>query len=171
VKPGPLVAGEATVFLGLLKSADRDRVGIGAFMHLYQALEFCIDQIFGWGVKKIAREQLDTWDMKDKLSRITGELHRLSLLDAECLRTLPSRASLHRLADGCRDFLSALNVEFDANAPWHKLLYKCRNIIVHNQIMMMKVPNVPLQALVATLRTASIEILFCFAVPAVVEAA
>lgn len=171
VKPGRLVAREAAVFLSLLKSADRDRVGIGAFMHLYQALEFCIDHIFGWGVKRIARERLDTWEMKNQLSRITGESHRLSLLDAECLPTLPSRASLNQLADVCRDFLSALTVEFDPDAPWHKLLYKCRNIIVHNQIMMMKVPNVPLQTLVATLRAASIEILFCFAMPATAEAA
>lgn len=48
-------------------------------------------------------------------------------------------------------------------------LNKCRNIIVHNQIMMMKVPNAPLQALTSTLRTASIEILFSFAMPAIAE--
>jgi hypothetical protein len=161
-KPGPLVAREAAVFLSLLKSADRDRVGIGAFMHLYQALEFCIDHIFGWGVEKIARQRLDTWEMKNQLSQITGEPYRLSLLDAEYLRTLSSRATLNDLADGCRDFLSALSVEFDGDTPWHKLLYKCRNIIVHNQIMMMKVPNVPLQTVVNTLRAAAIEILFCF---------
>lgn len=165
VKPGPLVAQESAVFLSLLKSADRDRVGIGAFMHLYQALEFCIDHIFGWRVEKIAKDGLDIWEMKDQLSRITGESHRLSLLDSECLRTLPSRATLSDLADSCRDFLKALQVEVDTDAPWHKLLYRCRNIIVHNQIMMMKVPGIPLQPLVATLRAASIEILFCFALP------
>ncbi len=168
-KPGKLVEDEAAVFLSLLRSADRDRLGIGAFMHIYQAIEFCIDHIFGWGVKKIAVDQPDTWEMKNRLSQITGEAHRLSLLDADCLSTLPSRDSLNQLADCCRDFLKALNVEFSEESPWHKLLYRSRNIIVHNQIMMMKVQNLPLQELVSALRTASMEILFSFAKPTALE--
>lgn len=161
-KPGDLVAGEAAVFLSLLKGADRDRLGVGAFMHLYQALEFCIDHIFSWGVEKIANEGLDTWDMKAELSKITGETHRLGLLDSQCLASLPSRSILNDLADRSKNFLIALGVEPDADAAWYKLLYKCRNIIVHNQIIMMKTPDVPLQDLVAILRTASMEILFSF---------
>lgn len=170
-KPGQLVAQEAAVFLSLLKSADRDLMGIGAFMHLYQTLEFCIDHIFSWGVARIAQQQLDTWEMKSQLSQITGEPYRLSLLDLEHLRTLSSRATLNDLSDSCREFLRALNVEFDSNMHWHKLLYKCRNIIVHNQIMMMKVPNAPLKMLITTLRTASVEILFCFRAGVTEEAA
>lgn len=171
VKPGDLVAGEATVFLGLLRNADRDRLGVGAFMHLYQALEFCIDHIFGWGIEKIASESLDTWDMKAELSKITGESHRLSLLDSQYLPSIPSRSSLNDLARSSRGFLTPLGIDFDDDAPWYKLLYKCRNIIVHNQIMMMKTPQVPLQDLVATLRAASIEILFSFTKPDAVTAA
>ncbi len=164
-KPGDLVAGEAAVFLSLLKSADRDRLGVGAFMHLYQALEFCIDHIFGWGVAKIASQGLDTWGMKAELSKITGESHRLGLLDSQYLSGLPSRSIFSDLSACSREFLSALKVDFQPDAPWHKLLYKCRNIIVHNQIMMMKTPNVPLQDLVTTLRAASMEVLFSFTKP------
>jgi hypothetical protein len=166
VKPDDLVASEAAVFLNLLKSADRDRLGVGAFMHLYQALEFCIDHIFGWGVEKIANEGLDTWDMKAELSKITGESYRLGLLDSQYLPGLPSRSVLNDLAQESREFLAALGVGLDPDATWHKLLYKCRNIIVHNQIMMLKTDHVPLRDLVITLRAASMEILFSFTKPA-----
>ncbi len=165
-KPGDLVASEATVFLNLLRSADRDRLGVGAFMNLYQIFEFCIDHIFGWGVEKIANEGLDTWGMKSELSKITGESHRLGLLDSQCLPGLPNRNTLNDLAQGSREFLTALGVAFDADAAWHKLLYKCRNIIVHNQMAMIKTSHVPLHDLIVTLRAASIEILFSFARPA-----
>lgn len=171
VKPGDLVANEATVFLNLLRNADRDRLGVGAFMNLYQIFEFCIDHIFGWGVEKIANEGLDTWGMKSELSKITGESHRLGLLDSQCLPGLPNRNILNDLAQGSREFLIALGIDFDADAPWHKLLYKCRNIIVHNQIAMIKRSHVPLHDLIVTLRAASMEILFSFARPAAAIAA
>lgn len=160
--PGNLVAAESSIFLSLLKSADRDQLGVGAFMHLYQTLEFCIDHIFSWRIEEIAREGLDTWSMKEQLSKITGGSHRLGLLDTKYLSALARRSCLNELSEGSRRFLTALGMEFELDAPWHKLLYKCRNIIVHNQMMMMKTANVPLQELVQTLRSASFEILFSF---------
>ena len=172
IKPGPRVAGEATVFLSLFKSADRDQTGVGAFLHLYQALEFCIDHIFGWDVTRIGHDtSLDTWAMKEQLSRITGETYRLSLLDARFLRALPSRAPLNQLAQACSNFLKALEIEFETDAPWFKLLYKSRNIIVHNQMKMMKATSVPLRDLITTLREAAIEILFYFSMSEQIQAA
>lgn len=165
MKPGPLVADDAQVFLNLVRSADHDRVGVGAFMHLYQAMEFCIDHIFNWGVSQIAKESLDTWEMKARLSEITGESHRLGILDAHCLGEIRSRGSLIELQGSCSDFLNKLSVEHDASWSWHRLLYKCRNIVVHNQVKMLKASAVPLQHLNTCLRAAALDILFAFSLP------
>lgn len=161
-KPGQLASSDAPVFLSLIQSADRDPVGVGAFMHLYQILEFCIDNIFDWGVNAIATESLDTWTMKARLSEITGESYRLSVLDTDCLKTLHSREPLNILRASCSEFLTKLDIIHDETNPWYKLLYKCRNVIVHNQIKMLKSSSVTLSELNTCLRAAALEVLFAF---------
>ncbi len=164
-KPGEIVTADAAIFLNLIKSADQDRIGVGAFMHLYQAMEFCIDHIFSWGIEKIAHSNFDTWEMKNRLSEITGEKHRLRILDTECLSSLQNRTSLSELRDSCQMFLTAVGVDYKEDSGWYSLLYKARNIIVHNQIKMMRAATVPLTELNSCLRVASLDILFAFDKP------
>lgn len=163
--PGKILSSEAWVFLDLFKSVDQGHSLIGSFMSLYQALEFCIDHIFTWEVARIADSNLNTWDMKSELSKVTGESHRLGILDIECINGLKSRSILRDLAEVCREFLHSLEIDVDEDAPWYKLLYKCRNVLVHNQLMMLKKRDVPLSDLVTSFREASIEILFAFSKP------
>ena len=163
--PSELIATEADVFIKLIKNADRDQIGIGAFLSLYQALEFCIDHIFSWSVTEIATSGVDVWELKSRLFDATSEKQRLAVLDSKCLANLRSRESLAALKESCGRFLSSVSVEYKEDADWFSLLYKARNIIVHSQIKMMRTDSVPLKELNMCLRAAAFDILFAFDKP------
>ncbi|MDP4005776.1 hypothetical protein [Methylobacterium sp. NEAU K] len=166
--PDEIILSESVVLRQLFKSADADITGVGAFLLMYQAFEFCIDHIFAWAMHELARGGLTTWDMKARLSEVTGERFRLGVLDSKCLTRLTSRSSLDELKESSKIFLLAVGVEDQLeDQGWASLVYKVRNVIVHNQIKMMKAPQATLFDLNRALRQACLDILLSFSKPTV----
>jgi hypothetical protein len=159
-KVSPVFCNETSIIKDLICISDMHRSSIGSFLSLYQALEFCIDCIFEWGVHQISTMNLDTWQLKDQLSRITTERRRLAILDSCCLSRMTSRTSLTDLKDSCIVFLQKLGVGEVNDMNWHQALYKVRNIFVHNQIKMMKSQNSYDEQFYSVFRKAVLDVIF-----------
>lgn len=160
---------DVEIFYNLIRQADRETNSVGSFLIYYQMIEYCIDKIFQIEIKKLPLIEVDTWELKEKLSNLTGEVARIGMLDQIYLISNARRQKFSILKQECQDLLKNLD-ESEAEVPditWYKALYKVRNMVVHNQMCFHRqAGKMDLQAINKALRAACLEALFCFS-PAV----
>lgn len=150
----------------LLKNADEDNSEIGKFIQYYQFFEYMILKIFEWGIPHVANSGVSPWEMRDLLNDLGGERKRLSRLAAHCVPDLDDRKNQSLLADACRDFLDAVEIDHENKEAWHSVLYLVRNSVVHNQFRLLSPEYMKSLILVnKRLRAVSLDYFFNFQEP------
>ena len=122
-------AEDLKILATLLKNADHDNSEIGKFIQLYQYFEYMLKLVFEWGIPEASGEGLTAWDVKERLTELGREKHRLSLVDRVCTPGLTDRASRQEVQAACVKFLDLISADFKESQPWYSLLYKVRSCI------------------------------------------
>jgi hypothetical protein len=156
---------DAHIFVKLFKAAERTGGESGTFIILYQVLEYCIEKVFEWGISGLVDNEISTRELKKRLSSITTEIYRLNILNTYCLSGGVDRKPMVSLAAEACKLLAALEVKLEEGRDWPALLYAVRNIVVHNQVRLMKIDLRSLDEINAVLKDVCLEIIFHFQRP------
>lgn len=154
------------VLATLLKNADQDNSEIGKFIQYYQFFEYMLKLVFEWGIPEASGEGLSAWAVRERLTQLGGEKHRLSLIDRVCSPGHRDTASRHEAKAACAKFLSLISADFKKEQPWYSLLYRVRSCIVHDQFSMLRSEYIrELGELNSSLRKVALDVLFYFEKP------
>ncbi len=166
-RPKSILPEDLELLRQLLRNADLDNSKIGKFIQYYQFFEFMISKIFSWGIPQVYNDEgLTPWSIRERLEKIGGEKRRLSLLNSKCVPKLERRENLTQLKQVCSDLLQKLEIPFSEDAAWYTLLYRVRNSVVHDQILILKSGAINELSTVNTcLRQASLDLVFSFEQP------
>ncbi|MBB2203887.1 hypothetical protein [Gluconacetobacter takamatsuzukensis] len=154
----PVIGEDIGVIFQLLRQSDTDTSEVGRFLKLYQLIEYSIEKVYAWSIKALLGMDISSWRLKKKLATITADRSRLGILAAHCLQPTVNRVAFDALAVACRELLGDLGEELEDGGSWHHLLYNVRNIVVHDQIKLIRTPNDFLPALNDALRDACFEL-------------
>lgn len=129
-----------------------------------------LDSERGWGSHAsgltYATTPLTPWLVKERLEKIGQEKRRLHLLDSHCVPAIGRRDGLDDLKSACVKLLVKLNIAHDEKSQWTVLLYKVRNSVVHNQILLLKSNALEdLGEVNQSIRRAALDLLFSFEKP------
>lgn len=131
------LAHKENIIKSLLALATIQKSPFSKYLMIYQIIEILINDIFTKEMEAIKSDKSFTssaWDMKKKLSEITTERHRISLLHDHYQ---PERKDqcFSVFTDKVSSFLQEHTPsEVDSGAKnWPQAVYKLRNSIVHNQ--------------------------------------
>lgn len=153
-----VIKDDISVIYSVISSSDDDRSEVGRFIRLYQIMEYCLEAVYSWGLSSLLKAGFSSWKLKKKLGELTGERYRLGVLVSHCLSKPLSSSPFDLLAEECRNFLTALSEDAD-DQSWQKLLYAVRNVVVHDQIRMLRAVNVPLTSINRHLRQVCFEVI------------
>lgn len=156
--PSPVLDEDIEVIFQLLRQSDADTSEAGRFLRLYQLIEYSIEKVYSWSLRALLGMEMSSWRLKKRLSAITADRSRLGILAAHCLHPTVNRAALDALAVTCRDLLKDLGEKITGQETWDFLLYSVRNVVVHDQIKLIRTPNDYLPSLNDTLREVCLEL-------------
>lgn len=154
----PVLDEDIEVIFQLLRQSDADTSEAGRFLRLYQLIEYSIEKVYSWSLRALLGMEMSSWRLKKRLSAITADRSRLGILAAHCLHPTVNRAALDALAVTCRDLLKDLGEKLTGQETWDFLLYSVRNVVVHDQIKLIRTPNDYLPSLNDTLREVCLEL-------------
>ncbi len=155
----PVIDEDIDVIFQLLRQSDADPSEVGRFLKLYQLIEYSIEKVYAWGIKALSEMDISSWRLKKKLSAITADRFRLSILAAHCLQPTVNQVAFDAVAVACRELLEDLGEELEGSRSWHHFLYNVRNIVVHDQIKLIRTPNDFLPTLNDALRDVCFELI------------
>lgn len=156
---------EEFLFWQLIKMAAGSGWESGSFLILYQCLEFSIQRVFDWGMVNISPSGISPWDLKERLSKLVNEQFRLNALSNRCLGGKVDNEILDLVMFECRATLSALGEPVDKHTNWVSALYSLRNLVIHNQIKLMRLTNVSLRGVNIALARLCLEIISSLSKP------
>lgn len=156
---------EEELFWRLIRMAARSGWETGSFLILYQCLEYSIQRVFDWGMVNISPPGISTWDLKERLSKLTNEKFRLNILNNHCFGGRVDGGALETLKVESRAVLAALGDNVDAHTSWTVALYALRNLIIHNQIRLMRRTDLSLRDVNIALTRLCLEIIGCLTAP------
>lgn len=156
---------EEELFWRLIRMAARSGWETGSFLILYQCLEYSIQRVFDWGMVNISPQGISTWDLKDRLSKLTNEKFRLNILNNHCFGGRVDGGILETLSVECRAVLAALGDDVEAHTSWTGALYALRNLVIHNQIRLMRRTDLSLREVNIALTRLCLEIIGSLAAP------
>ena len=156
---------EEELFWRLIRMAARSGWETGSFLILYQCLEYSIQRVFDWGMININPQGISTWDLKERLSKLTSEKFRLNILNNHCLGGRVDAEITESLKLECRSVLSTLGDDVTTHASWTGALYALRNLVIHNQIRLMRRTDLSLRAVNIALTRVCLEIIGCLRAP------
>ena len=97
---------------------------------------------------------------------MSADQRRSVLLDSYCVPAIQQRDSLDDLKSACVNLLTKLSIAYDEKCHWTTLLYKVRNSVVHNQILILKSNAIEdLSEVNQCIRRAALDLLFSFEKP------
>ena len=131
------LAHKEKIIQSLLTLATNQKSPFSKYLMIYQIIEILINDIFTKEMESIKSDEKFTssaWNMKKKLSEITAESHRISLLHDhyqpgqkdQCFSVFTDKVSSFLQ----EHTLSEVHIEVKT---WPQAVYKLRNSIVHNQ--------------------------------------
>lgn len=154
---------DAHHFVRLIRRADRDRTGVGAFLTYYQVVEYCISFILGWSVRDLTYSNLDAWRLRDALSDAANEGKRFNKLYSHHTSPSCDHGVFEELRLESLKFIQSLGVDNAEGWGWCEAVYKSRNMIVHNQISIFRSGSADkLSDLNRAMRSACLEIVAHF---------
>lgn len=156
---------EEELFWRLIRMAARSGWETGSFLILYQCLEYSIQRVFDWGMVNISPQGISTWDLKDRLSKLTNEKFRLNILNNHCFGGRVDAGILEALRGECRAVLAALGDDVAAHTSWTGALYALRNLVIHNQVRLMRRTDLSLKEVNIALTRLCLEIIGSLAAP------
>jgi len=128
------VRDEAKNILSIINPFKLNFKSAWAYLSYYQSFELIIEHVLSKKVEDIAEEQLKAWKLKEKLMDITGEYKRLSLMDGYTKKHNNQIRVFTELKEICKRILVKCDEEFEKDREWVAYMYKCRNLLVHNQL-------------------------------------
>lgn len=153
------------LFWRLIGMAARSGWETGSFLILYQCLEYSIQRVFDWGMVNISPQGISTWALKERLSKLTNEKFRLNVLNNHCFGGQVDAETLETLRVESRAVLAALGDNVDAHKSWTDALYAVRNLIIHNQIRLMRRADLSLREVNIALTRLCLEIIGSLTAP------
>ncbi|MFG1301934.1 hypothetical protein V5F49_19285 [Xanthobacter sp. V3C-3] len=150
---------EEILFWQLIRMAARSGWESGSFLILYQCLEFSIQRVFDWGMVNISPPGISTWDLKERLMKLINEQFRLNALNSYCLGGKIDAEILESVKSECRATLSAIGDSVEKHTSWVSALYALRNLVIHNQIRLMRRSDVSLREVNIALTRLCLEII------------
>lgn len=148
----------------LIEVSDSTDSVVGAFLTLYQNFELLLSRLFEKAIDSTGPSSLTPWKLKERLSKVTSESWRFSILDRLCIEKI-DRTVLSHLSTECRLFLAKCEDEPKDGTSWWQLLYAVRNILVHNQVKAVQDDYFNLADINHRLRTASLFVLLAYTDP------
>lgn len=164
-RPSQEFRGEEEIFWRLILMAARSGWETGSFLILYQCLEYSIQRVFDWGMVNINPQGISTWDLKERLSKLTSEKFRLTVLNNHCFGGRVDARILESLRSECRVVLSTLGDNTENHKSWITSLYALRNLVIHNQIRLMRRTDLSLNNVNVALTRLCLEIIGSLTAP------
>ncbi|MEH6717195.1 hypothetical protein [Parasphingorhabdus flavimaris] len=128
------VLDEVEVLTSFVLDVSSDGSTLGRFLGLYQIIEFFSGKVFEDGIEYIRNNDADQWVIKDRLSKIQSDKFRLSRISERIAVLSSVNLNCDKLRRACAEMMAELQPGFKKDDNWINVLYKTRNIVVHNQI-------------------------------------
>lgn len=139
----------------IIREADGRDFPLGCFLTYFQIIELLISDIFSDIISELPREQKDAWLVREKIIEITRVKKRISMLFNDCCIGIDADVA-REFDEKCSFLFAAINLP-DGEGGYVDRLNSVRNMVVHNQIGILRSGMLEFNDVVSSLRSLVIE--------------